>query len=269
MSGPIAKFMDLNPPFVIWARCLFGFITLSFINFFSSSKSAQLPLRDWQIIKTGILMCLHWVLFFYSIQLGTVAVAIVSVFTYPLQSIILEFFISKQTIDRTYIITSLFVILGVYVLSPDFSIAQNQTWGLIFGLLSGFSLALRNIFSRVLMDKYSANKVHVSQVLVSGILLLPFAWSESFENITIHIVPLASLGIFTTAIGHLWLMKSLQYFTASEVGLLNGSQPVAAIVIAFFLVDEVPSTHVLIGSSIILFAVLFAVYNISRKGIEL
>jgi drug/metabolite transporter (DMT)-like permease len=266
MSGPIAKFMDLSPPFVIWARCLFGFITLLVIHFFLTNSRPNLPLRNKGILITGLLMCSHWVLFFYSIQMGTVAVAIVAVFTYPLQSIFLEAMMSKQKIDLSYLVVSLFVVLGVYLLSPDFSLANQQTVGLLFGLLSAFTLALRNIYSRSLMEEFSANTVHVSQVLVSGILLFPFAFSETYENISRNIIPLVSLGIFTTAIGHLLLMKSLQYFTATEVGLLNGSQPVAAIVIAFFLVNEVPSTQVILGASIILASVLYAVFKISRKG---
>ena len=264
MSGGIAKFMDLYPPFVIWARCLFGLITLYIIHFFTTKSWPTLPLKNKNIVLTGFLMCTHWVLFFYSIQVSTVAIAIVAVFTYPLQTIFLESFFSKKAIDRSYFVSSIFVVVGVYLLSPNFSLANQQTWGLLLGLLSALALSLRNIFSRTLMEQYSANTVHISQVLVSGIILLPFAFSESPQKITENIIPLVSLGIFTTAIGHLLLMKSLQFFTAGEVGLLNGAQPVAAIIIAYFLVGEIPTPAIISGAIIILAAVLFAVWNISK-----
>jgi drug/metabolite transporter (DMT)-like permease len=265
MSGPVAKMMDLYPPFVIWARCVIGFIALAVINFFTTGKLSSLPLLNKGILITGFLMCFHWVLYFYSISLSTVAVAIVAVFTYPLQSILFEFFLTKKPVDKAYLFISFIVLAGVYLLSPGFSLKNSQTIGLLLGLLSGGMLATRNIMSRNLMEKYSPNIVHVSQVLISGILLLPFALSETYDQIKINFIPLASLGIFTTAVGHLLLMKSLQHFSATEVGLLNGAQPVAAIVIAFFLVREVPSPQVFAGATIILTAVMYAVWQISKK----
>ena len=266
MSGPVAKMMDLDPPFVIWARCVIGFFMLMVINYFTMGKLSSLPLLNRSVLISGVLMCLHWVLFFYSISLSTVAIAIVAVFTYPMQSIFLEYFITKRPIEKSYLYLSMFVIAGVYLLSPDFSLQNSQTLGLLIGLLSGGMLATRNIMSRNLIEKYSPNTIHVSQVLISGILLLPFAFSESYDQIKVNFIPLASLGIFTTAVGHLLLMKSLQHFSATEVGLLNGAQPVTAIVIAFFLVKEVPSTQVFVGGVIILTSVLYSGWQISRKN---
>ena len=266
MSGPIAKFMDLYPPFVIWARCVTGYITLIFINFFISGKVSVLPLRNGVVLLTGLLMCCHWVLFFYSIQYGSVAVAIVSVFTYPLQSIFLEYFIHRKPVEKSYVIIGILVITGVYLLSPEFSLSSNQTLGLVLGLLSGLLLASRNIISARLMEVYSPSTLHISQVLISGILLIPFAWSENYGKVTENLIPLLSLGILTTGVGHLLFMNSLRHFSASEAGLLNGAQPVTAIMIAVVLVKEVPSFQVLAGTIIILASVMYAVFQISSKN---
>jgi drug/metabolite transporter (DMT)-like permease len=73
------------------------------------------------------------------------------------------------------------------------------------------------------------------------------------------------LGLLTTTVGHLLMMKSLRFFTAGEVGLLISGQPVSAIIIAFFLLGEVPENNVVIGAAIILIAVFISFRQIQKE----
>ncbi|MBK6363085.1 MAG: DMT family transporter [Saprospiraceae bacterium] len=99
ISGPAGRYMNLDPPFVIFVRCVIGFVVLMGIRILTGKESIRLPLKNKTIIFTSVVMCIHWVLFFYSLKYSNVAIAAVSVFTYPLQTIVIESVILKKRIN--------------------------------------------------------------------------------------------------------------------------------------------------------------------------
>ncbi|MFZ1703606.1 MAG: DMT family transporter [Saprospiraceae bacterium] len=267
-SGPLGRYMSLDPPFVILIRCVIGFFALSFIQLLSKDEKLTFPLKDKTVLWTGTIMCIHWVLFFYSLQFSTVAIAAVSVFTYPMQTIIIEAFIQRKRIDKDYLLLSFIVVIGVVLLNPTLSLKHDHTLGIIFGLLSGTMLALRNIYSKFLLRKYSPNTTYLSQVLITCIILLPFAGRETWNLLWENRIPMLALGIITTTLGHLLMMRSFKYFSASEVGLLISGQPISAMIIGFLLLGEIPGKEVIIGGIIILIAVVASFRKIKLQTTE-
>ena len=54
----------------------------------------------WQITLLGLAMAFHWVTYFHAIQLSTVAIGMLAVFTYPVIIVLLEPYINKTPFHR-------------------------------------------------------------------------------------------------------------------------------------------------------------------------
>lgn len=269
LSGPLGRYAQLDPPFVIFIRSVLGVLFLGVIQFAFLKEPVRIPVRDKSLLFSGVIMCVHWVLFFYSLHYSTVAIAAVSVFTYPMQTILLEAIIRRIKIEKVHLILSVFVVAGVVLLNPEFRLNHQYSLGIFFGFISGTLLAIRNIYSKVLLVRYSPNITYFTQVAVSAVLLIPFAWRETWQTTMDNIIPLVLLGLLTTTLGHLLMMKSLKHFSAGEVGLLISGQPVSAIIIAWLLLGERPEGLVLTGAAIILVVVMLSFRQIRAEKSKL
>jgi drug/metabolite transporter (DMT)-like permease len=263
LSGPLGRLANLDPPFVIFIRSCIGVVSLYVLNIFFGNEKISLKFRDKSLVLTGMIMTIHWVLFFYSLKYGTVAVAAVSVFTYPLQTLFIESLIKRKYPDKMYIFSGVLVVVGVWLLNPQFDVHYQYFWGIIWGLLAGTFLAVRNILSKNILERYTPLNTYFNQVLIASCLLLPFAWRETFEAMAEQWIPLLLLGLLTTSLGHMLMMKSLKHFSAGEVGLLVSGQPVSAIIFGYFLLGEIPGKMVYFGAFFILIAVILSFVKIS------
>lgn len=269
LSGPLGRYVALDPSFVIFVRSLLGVLFLGLYQWFITKESFKVTSKRSLLLTTGIVICVHWVLFFYSLKYASVAIAAVSVFTYPMQTILLEAFLQKKKIQPLYFLLSLMVIAGVILLNPEFSLQNDDTLGIIFGILAGTLLAIRNIFSKELIGVIPPNTVYFWQVVIAAVLLIPFARNETLQTVQENIIPLLLLGLLTTTVGHLLMMKSFRFFTAGEVGLLISGQPVSAIFFGFLILGENPKPEVLFGAAIILSAVFMAYWHIRKVNPDL
>lgn len=261
-AGILGKHMGLFPPFVTFSRCLVALIILFVILTLRHGKIPSLPYKDKYVLFSGVLMCLHWVTFFYSIEYSSVAIAAISVFTFPIFTALLEPLIKRIKIDQTHLIIGFFLMVGIVVMSPTLSF-ENQTFlGILFGLCSALAYAIRNIFSQTLGQKYGSVHLMLYQVIIVAILLSPFAMHHEVTVIKKNALSLVALGILPTIIGHGLLVESFKFFSVSKASILTSFQVLFAIVLAMIFLGEYPASNVWIGGAIITLAVL---YEITRK----
>ena len=92
ICGSTALFgkLDVSPIWIVAGR---GFFAAATVLLFAMAGRAifRLPLRDvLKIAGTAILLTLHWVTFFMSVQASGVAVATLTFATFPLMTLVLE-----------------------------------------------------------------------------------------------------------------------------------------------------------------------------------
>jgi drug/metabolite transporter (DMT)-like permease len=249
--------MSLYPPFVIWSRAFIAAILLAIFIGLKQPKLLILPFKDKQMLLSGVLLCIHWVLFFFSVNLSTVAIAAISVFTYPIFTALLEPFIRGTVLMKRHILLGIVLLLGLYLVSPNLSCEDDMFIGALCGLGSALAYALRNIVSKNLLGVYNSWHIMYYQVLITAILLIPFSTYHDILTVKSNLFPLISLGIFPTVIGHGVLVKSFKYFTTSRVSILMGIQPIYTIVLGVLLLDETVSIRVVFGGVLILLTVYY------------
>ncbi len=265
-SGILGKLITLSPVFTILIRSLLAIVFLFvFMKISRTNLTINFKSHFGFFIISGICIAGHWVLYFFSIQISTVAVAVISLFTYPVITTLLEPLFFKTKMENINIISSIIVLIGVIIIVPNFDINDNITLGVLVGILSSILYSCRNLLSKKYIEQYSGMTILTYQLIVAAILLSPFGYYFYSPISSAEIGYLLFLGLVTTALGHMLFVRSLKHFSTSTVSIISSLQPVYAIVLAVIIIDEPLNTQVIIGGGLILTVVLIQNYLAYNK----
>ena len=262
-SGPLGRMIHISPGPILFFRSLIALILLFFIIWFSkkSFRLADTKKRKF-LFLSGVLLAAHWITYFISLQLSTVAIAMLSMFVYPVITVMLEPFYLKKQFRLIQIPVALLALAGIYILMPAFDINNDNTLGILMGLLSAFFYAVRNLLLKKHATTEDGLVVILHQLLVVVILTIPFLFFQQVSFVTLRIewYYLLFLGVVTTAMGHTFFVKSLNHFSVSTVSILSNFTPVVGILLGMAFLNETPSGNILLGGSLILITALLEVW---------
>ena len=122
----------------------------------------------------GLLLGAHWITYFYALKLSNVAIGLLSLFTFPAITAILEPIILKTKLLKSHIALGLLILVGIYFLVPEFNIENTYFKAVGFGVLSAFCFSIRNIIMKSKVEHYNGSILMVNQLLIVSIFLCPF-----------------------------------------------------------------------------------------------
>ncbi|TPV96684.1 MAG: hypothetical protein B7733_03490 [Myxococcales bacterium FL481] len=212
-------------------------------------------------IVTGLLLGLHWVTYFHAVQVSSVAVGMISLFTFPLLSGLLEPLFGMSRWHGRHLLSGAAVLVGVTIMAKAPAATPEAALGTGWGIASATCLALRNVVSRRLTRSTSPWQLALHQYAIAtacGIVL----GSSALPRVTDFAVELLVLGAVFTALAHTLVLRSLVALTATRAALISCLQPVYATLAAYLLLGEEPSPPTLFGGTIVLAVAVHA----SRRG---
>lgn len=214
--------------------------------------------KGWVLVLSGSLLAVHWVTFFIGIKVGGVAVATLGFASFPAFIALIDWMVFKDRITQREWILLLLVSIGLILVTPKFSLGDNGTIGLLWGILSGFSFGLLAVVNKRGAKGIDAMQVALWQNAVVMLLLLPFAFFELQFLGSMDWLNLALLGIFCTGLSHYLFVKSLEVLNARITGMIIALEPVYAIAFAWWLFGSTPTIRMILGAALILFAIAFS-----------
>lgn len=265
-SGSLGRFIDMPTPVVIWWRSGLAAI---FLLIFCMYKGISLKIESGKdrgtFILASIFMAAHWITYFYALKLSNVAIGMLTLFTFPVITALLEPLFSKVKLDFTHVFLGFLVLIGIYILAPEFNLESAQIQGILLGLLSAVCYAIRLLLLKNEVKKYNGTMLMFYQVAIMSVLLLPFIAFGDSSNINTQYPYVILLALLTTAIGHTLFVNSLKYFRVSTASIIASTQPIFGIIIAYFFLNEIPTRHTFIGGSLIIITVIIESIR-SRKN---
>lgn len=264
-NGIFAKAISLQPGVIIFLRSLIAFSVLFLFQKISEDKTSVQRNHHHMIIFLGGLLGIHWITLFHSIQTSTIAIGVISTFTFPIVTALLEPLIHKESWVRSDLMLAFLIMLGVICITPEIDFFSNTTQGVFWGLISSLAYSFRNIFSKKYVKQYGGIYVMRTQLIGVLVVSFPFISMWNFTASHVDILNIFLMGVFTTAIAHTLFVKSLKYISAKTASIITSFQVVYSIVFASFIFLEVPSWRELLGGAIILIAVLLESAKHSKK----
>ncbi|WP_298899523.1 EamA family transporter [uncultured Psychroserpens sp.] len=265
-SGALGKFIDMPIPVIVWWRSalaagfLFLFCKYKKINLKIHSKKDRLT-----FFVSALFLGAHWITYFYALKLSNVAIGMLSLFTFPIITAILEPFFSKVKFDPIHLVLGGLVLIGIYFLAPDFDLESSQLKGVLFGLLSAVCYAIRTLMLKQHITTYNGSMLMFYQVLILAAVLIPSLFILGTSAIETQFPYVILLALLTTAIGHTMFINSLNYFKVSTASIIASTQPIFGIIIAFFFLNEIPTWNTYLGGALIISTVVIESMRSKRK----
>jgi drug/metabolite transporter (DMT)-like permease len=259
VAGVLGKLSTLPSPLIVLGRVFFASPVLLVL-----CLSQRLPLRPRQtrdgfiLCGLGVLLAVHWTTFFQSIEVSNVAIGLLSFSSFPLFTAAFEPLLLHQRPSSIHIVASLLILPGIYLLVPSFTLQNQTTLGVFWGVLSGATFALLSVTNRALGERYPSLVISLYQDGVATIVLLPALFLVPTGSLWAprELLILLFLGVICTALAHTLFIASLRHMTAQSASLVASLEPVWGIVFGIFLLQEFPTMTTLVGGVLIIGAVL-------------
>ncbi|MCO5234068.1 MAG: DMT family transporter [Chitinophagales bacterium] len=274
LTGIFGRLIQLNEGLLVWYRILLASIVLGGILIYKQSKISY-PIKDiLSISKSGIILTIHWLLFFASIKYSNVSIAVVCFGLTGFNTSILHPIIKKQKFNLLEIALSLITLSGIILI---FHFDIQYRFGILLGIASSLFSALYTIFNEDLVKKYDSTTLNFYQISAGTIFLTLVMPLYLKMNPTTYLFPnmtdwlyIFILSILCTVVLYILFNESLKNISAFTVNLTYNLEPIYSIILAFILFKENKELegHFYIGMILVLLAVVLQsllTYKRSKK----
>lgn len=256
-SGVLGRYIAMPSEVIIWFRSFFAMILLGgFCLFKKFDFKLKSPKHRIPFIIAGVFMGIHWVTYFYALKLSNVAIGMLSLYTFPVMIAFLEPVFLKVKFNPIYILLGIMVLLGLYILSPNFTFENTTVQGILFGLISALCYAIRILILKKYVTQYNGVLLMFYQVVIITMCLSPTLFFMDISGVQTQFPYLIMLALITTALGHSLMVYSLKFFSASTTSIISSVQPIFGIILAFLFLNEIPTLNTFLGGGLILATVV-------------
>jgi len=263
-AGLFGKIINLPAMVIVFGRVVFASIFLLLIILYRRESLRLQEGARLYLPLLGLLLAIHWSTFFYSIQVSTVAIGLLTYSTFPIFTAILEPIIFREKMRKINILLALITFLGILLIVPNFNVGNNMTQGVIWGTISGFTFSLLTIVNRKYVKEYSSLTLAFYQDGFAAIFLIPAVLLLSFSPSTEDILYVILLGIVFTGLAHTLFIGSLRRIRAHQASIIATLEPLYGIIFAFILLGEIPALRTLVGGAIILAVCFYVTLNSAK-----
>jgi drug/metabolite transporter (DMT)-like permease len=258
----IVRRVDLEAPVLTFYRLALAGVALLIVAA-AVRRLRMLGLRKHRarVVVIGVVLAFHWFVYFATIKLSTVAVAVLLAYLAPIAIALIAPLVLPERRSRVALVALAPAVAGVVLvaLGGEGGTAIRPL-ALLTGVLTAATYATLVLMTKSLAAElpvitlsfwnYAVAAVAVSPLLVVSDRVVP-TWSEAG--------PVLALGVGFTAISgylYIWLLR---HVTAQAIGILAYIEPVSAALLAWAILDEGLTWQVLVGGGLVILAGLAVV----------
>lgn len=241
-TGVLGRLITVNEALLVWYRVMMasGFFLLYLL--FSKGK-IRLPIKDiLRIAWVGLLLSIHWVLFYASIKYSNVSIGVVCFASLGFFTAIIDPWWSHRKFSIREIAFSLLTILGIALI---FHFDTRYQVGIILGILSAIACAFLTIENRRVGADYPLMTFLFYEMLASFVIMslvlpiyLQFFPVETIVPSTLDLFYLFMLASFCTVGMFSLQVEALKRLSAFTVNLSYNLEPVYSILLAMVIFHE-------------------------------
>jgi drug/metabolite transporter (DMT)-like permease len=235
-TGTLGKLISIAAVSLVWYRVLIASLSL-FLYFIISKTNFKVTRKSFfKFVFNGALVGAHWILFFASIKLSTVAVTLVCLSSITLFTAIFEPLINRSRISKLEILAGALIITGIILI---FKFETQYTKGIIAGLISAILASLFAIINSKLVKNHNAPVIAFYELSgaffwITIYMLFTNGFTRSLVLSSSDIGYLLLLGTICTSVAYVCGVYVMRELSAFRVALITNLEPVYGIIIAFF-----------------------------------
>ena len=258
--------IDISPISIVWLRFTMGVFILGIAVAFR--KQFALPKKsEWgYLAMLGFLgITFHQWLQSNGLQTSEASTTAWIIATTPIFMALLGWAVLKEGLALMRIFGIGLAALGVLLVVTDgnlasISIGQFGAPGDILILISAFNWAVFSALSRRGLKSHPASLMMFYVIsfgwLFTSLLFLPTNGFAEISGLTINgWMAVAFLGVFCSGLAYIAWYDALKSLSTAQTGVFLYIEPLVAVVVAFFILDEAVTPASVLGGAVILFGV--------------
>lgn len=248
--------VDLPALAIVFFRVL---LSASFIAFLLVLARRRDLLRrpPWVVLGLGVLLAVHWGLYFAAIKETSVASAVLITYAAPIFMAMLAPVLIREHVPRSSVVALVVSMAGIAAISLSGGSGGEEVRlaGVVLALLAAITYALLIVF----LKRWAAD-VHPMTLVAwqegtAAVVLSPALLFTSFGGVSgSDVAYLAILGIFLTGLSGVIYVGALKWVPATTAGILAYMEPVSAALLAALLLDESLTLAIVVGGGAIVAA---------------
>jgi len=261
-TGILGKLIHLDALLIVWHRLWIAALALGIYTLIK--KRMSIPRGQtlvWTII-VGLVVAIHWLTFYTSIQLSTASLGILCLSTTTLHVTWLEPLIMGKRFSWIEFTMGLLVIGGIYFVAHDFKGEELKALG--FGLISALCAGIFSVANGKLAQQTDTASLSFTELSTGFVALSLFFIYQG--KMSLQLFKMASsdfywllfLGILCTSFAFLATIEIVKRLGAFSVSLSINLEPIYTIILAIVLLKEhkILQTSFYWGAAMILTVVL-------------
>jgi drug/metabolite transporter (DMT)-like permease len=245
--------LAVSPWWIVGMRSLFAAAVLFLLAVWRKQLSWPTSSQLKIIFITGLILAVHWVTFFFSVQWAGIAIATLTFAVFPLFTVLIETMLKKRWPHAIELTAGVAIIVAVKLLVKIDLEGSSESLGALMGLISALTFAIFGHASKGLAGALSPLSISLYQNLVvamASVPLLPFL-SRSPQQASDWFW-LILLGVMNTALMHQLYFYSLQRLSAVICSSFVALEPVYAVVFAAVFFHEAITFWVVLSGMLII-----------------
>ena len=210
----------------------------------------QLLAQSKLLLLGGLTVAIYPLAFYTSMRWSGVAIGtVISIASAPFFTVLLERLISKRRVSLRWVLSFAFGALGVILLTIGKQKNTNlemgtitQYWGIILGLIAGFTYATYSWVAKQMINTGISSKSSMASMFgFAAILLLPslIVTGDNLFATTTNSVVALYMAIAPMYLGYIMFGRGLRHIEASTATLITLLEPLIATLLAIIIVGEV------------------------------
>ena len=258
-SAVLGQFVDAPAVVIAGGRVVWSSAALLVFSLVQKSDLKLKSKKDCAVaLAAGVVLAVHWTTFFQAIQSSSVAIGTITFSAFPLFLTFLEPQVFHEALRPRSVVTALVMLLGVGITVPSFSLENQVTGGILWGLVSALAYAVLSLANRYLAERYPVRTICLYEQGTAAVVLLPAMLFSRTEWSPQNFVGIAAIGLVCTAIAHSLYVAAQRHVKAQTAGIISGMETVYGILFALLFLGEVPGPRELIGGAVILGVAVFS-----------
>lgn len=272
-TGIFGRLISLAELPLVWYRMIIAAIVLAIVLSISHKISVPSKTHLFRIGGCGVLLAIHWTLFYASIKASNVSIAVVCIALNGFFTAIIEPLTGHRRMSVRELLLSMITLVGILLI---FGLDTRHRTGIVIGMFSSLFYTLFAVASKRVQYNtgHSSSTMLLYELLVGWLFLtviLPFYF---YIYLSVELLPVgwdwAYIPIFASVftIGpFLTQLQALRTISAFTVNLSYNLEPIYSIVLAMIIFDEDQELNFSfwIGVFLIILSVVLQTILSSRK----
>ncbi|SFE36906.1 Threonine/homoserine efflux transporter RhtA [Paenibacillus algorifonticola] len=216
-------------------------------------RTIRLTRKEWMVLScAGFFLGLHFLLWMESLKYTSVASSMVFITLQPFFVMLGSFLLFKERSTIAGSLCMAMAVLGSFVIAwGDIGISREALFGDLLSLLGTMAVAVYMIAGQQVSRSLPSNLYSLIVFLIAGTVMFVYNLVNQIA-LTGYAAEewmyFALLAIIPTIFGHLVFNMLLKHIGATNVSMAIIGEPVLAMILAYFLLNEYLGTAQMIGS---------------------